>query len=251
MTKLMSVLAVLVVLPAPLDPDLDKAAAAAGAMTAYTGKVTVTLTGQNSGTTTMEIHVQPDSAVHIKCGDADYYRKGETLIRKDGDAWKTFETPARGDGKLDKATIELIALKHMKLPHEALKELAAKVGEVKKEASDGGPILTAPLNPEGAREFGSVMNKKGKGDAVGKKKDPLEYSGSIKIWLDAEGAMTKIEVTAQGKGTIKDRAVDYTKTTIIELCEVGKTKFEVPEDARKALGIETPKTEEPKKEDPK
>ena len=58
--------------------------------------------------------------------------------------------------------------------------------------------------------------------------------GSVKFWVK-DGLLSKYEIKVQGKVTVNgnDREVD--RTTKIEIKDIGSTKIEVPEDAKKKL----------------
>jgi hypothetical protein len=56
----------------------------------------------------------------------------------------------------------------------------------------------------------------------------------VKFWLK-DGVLTKYEVKV--KGTVKWNDNDYEndRTTTVEIKDVGKTKLEVPDDAKKKV----------------
>ena len=58
--------------------------------------------------------------------------------------------------------------------------------------------------------------------------------GSTKFWLK-EDALTKYEFNIQGKVTAGEREIDVNQTIAVEIKEVGKTKIEVPDEAKTAL----------------
>ena len=204
------------------DEDLDKAAAKASEMGNYT--CTVKIEGGRGAGGSVTLKVQPDSAQYLKGAEVEGYRKGEKLVTKEGDAWKVAEKPQKPaeGGKPDKKAVALAMLAKMKAPHEALKGIGEKIKDVKRADSDGGRCYSGDLTAEAARDFGSGGMAKG---------DKAEFTGTAKIWTNGDGVITKYEIAT----TMKAKEKDITKTVTVEISDVGSTKYEVPEDAKKAL----------------
>lgn len=220
------------------DEELDKAAAKAAAMDNYTFKVTTKIEGIGKGTPGDKptvVQVQKETPWHITAGDTEAYRSGETVVTKSDEDWKKLEAPAKPEKgtKPDFRQIALQGLKTMKTAGEMLKEVGTKIKEVKREDSDGGKCFSGELTPEAAKEFGAVSM--GKGGGGGGKGPVLEYTGTIKVYVNGTGDVTKLEITTEGKGTIKEKEVTIKKSQTIEISDVGTTKVEIPEDAKKAL----------------
>jgi hypothetical protein len=60
--------------------------------------------------------------------------------------------------------------------------------------------------------------------------------GSMKFWVK-DGMLAKYTYTVRGKVTFlqQQRQVDYDRTTIVEIRDVGDTKLEVPKEAFKKI----------------
>jgi len=115
-------------------------------------------------------------------------------------------------------------LQAVKTPAMELTDLASKTKELKKD----GDVYSSDLTEAGAKELLSF------GRRGGNAPEPKNAKGSIKIWLKS-GALTKYVVNVQGTVNFngEDRDVDRTSTT--EIKDVGTTKLEVPEPAKKKL----------------
>jgi hypothetical protein len=58
--------------------------------------------------------------------------------------------------------------------------------------------------------------------------------GSMKFWIK-DGALIKYEFKLKGKVSFNENEFDNDRTTTIEIKDVGTTKLNVPEDAKKKL----------------
>lgn len=109
-------------------------------------------------------------------------------------------------------------------PADDLLLLAAQSADLK--AADG--VISGDLTPAALAErltFGR-----------GGPNPPRNASGSVKVWLK-DGALAKLQVHVKGTVTGRngeDREIDRTTTT--EIKEVGSTKVQVPDTAKKKLG---------------
>ena len=108
-------------------------------------------------------------------------------------------------------------LRNFKAPAAQAADLATTTKEIKKE----GEVYSGDLTEEGAKaqfRFGTVSNAK----------------GSVKFWVK-DGALTKFEFKATGKVDFNGNEIDVDRTTTVEVKEVGATKVNVPEEAKKKL----------------
>ena len=108
-------------------------------------------------------------------------------------------------------------LRNFKTPAAQAGELASGAKELKKD----GDVYSGDLTDEGAKaqfRFGSVSNPK----------------GSVKFWLK-DGALSKYEFKVQGKVDFNGNEIDVDRATTVEIKDVGTTKLEVPEAAKKKL----------------
>ncbi|MBI4565679.1 MAG: hypothetical protein HY716_13375 [Planctomycetes bacterium] len=223
--------------------DLEQALSKATEMTNYSCKIASRMEGGGGrggrgDMVATELRIQADAPWHLKRRETEAYKKGEAFVAKDKDGhWKKVERPQRrqGDrrGRGDRGQMELLMLRNLRAPHEVLKGLGSKLKDVKREDSDGGACFTGRLTPEAAREFGGM----GQGRRGGGGDEPdLEYSGSVKIWITDGGAVARYEIETETKGEVRGRDINLKRTQKVEISDVGRTEFSVPEEARKALG---------------
>jgi len=114
-------------------------------------------------------------------------------------------------------------LRNFKAPAAELSDIAGKIKEVKKE----GDVCSGDLTETGAQELLSFGRRGGPGEAK-------DAKGSVKVWLKS-GMPTKYELKLQGKMNFNGEDRDVDRTMTVELKEVGSTKIEVPEPAKKKL----------------
>ena len=99
-----------------------------------------------------------------------------------------------------------------------------------------------------AKAKGSRKTRRVKGPDGSRRKELLSFGpprgggsppvsnakGSVKFWLK-EGALQKYEFKVKGLINFGGNEVDVDRATTVEIKEVGTTKVEVPEDAKKKL----------------
>jgi hypothetical protein len=108
-------------------------------------------------------------------------------------------------------------VRNFKTPGAQAVELASAVTELKKE----GDVYSGALTEEGLKtqfRFGQPKNPK----------------GTAKFWVK-DGVLTKFETKVQAKVDFNGNEVDVDRTTTTETKEVGTTKVNIPEAAKKKL----------------
>ncbi len=207
---------------AGLGEELDKATAKAGAMTNYSCTITVRtegMGGEGQEQQSIELQVQPGAAWHLKAGDFEAFKKGDTLAAKEGAAWK----------RLDKSAKQAIALSVVRGAHETLRELkSSSFKALKRDDSESGRCYAGELTEAALRQ----LDQGGRG---GDRSLP-KPSGNAKIWVSGDGAVTKFEVYIESKMKSADNQEVMVKRMITaEIRDIGTTKYDVPPEAAKAL----------------
>lgn len=108
-------------------------------------------------------------------------------------------------------------IKNLKAPVTQATELAGAVTELKKD----GDTYAGDLTEAGAKaqfRFGTATNAK----------------GSVKFWVK-DGVLVKYEFKVTGKVDFNGNEMDVDRATTVEIKDVGTTKVEVSEDAKKKL----------------
>ena len=159
-------------------------------------------------------------------------RKGDKAVVKTPDGWKTAdELPppgGGGGGGQDPAVRAAMMGRRMlgvKAPADEAGSFADKIKELK--SADGA--LSGELTEDGAKEM-LTLGRRGGGSA------PKEAKGTVKYWLK-DGMLSKVELKVSGKVIGRDGEERSTsRTSVTEIKDIGSTKVEVADDAKKKLG---------------
>ena len=141
--------------------------------------------------------------------------KGDKAVITDQDGWKTAAELEGGEGR---GRFMGRLVRNFKAPAAQVTELVAGIKELKKD----GDAYSGDLTEEGAKaqfRMGNTTNPK----------------GSVKFWLK-DGALSKYELKLTGKVEFNGNERDVDRATTTEIKEVGTTKVNVPEAAKKKLG---------------
>jgi hypothetical protein len=176
--------------------------------------------------------------VTYKMGDTavEVVVKGDKAAVKTADGWKSSDEVAAAagganadagqGGRRDPSSFMVRRALGMKLPAAEAADLAGKAQGLKEE---GGAIV-GTLPEETVKEILSRRGGRRGGDAGGNAPTVTGAKGSVTFWIK-DGVLVKYEVSYQG--TVGDRQTN--RTTVTEIKDVGTTKVEVPEDAKKKL----------------
>ncbi len=153
--------------------------------------------------------------------------KGAKAAVKTADGWKSADDiQGGGGGRPDPASTFARGLKSFKSPAVTAEGLVDKVGELKK-GEEG--LYSGDLTEEGAKELLSAGGRQG-----GNPPTVAEPKGTVKFWVK-DGVLVKYELNVQGKVTMGQRETAVNRTTTVEIKDVGATKFEVSDDAKKIV----------------
>ena len=147
---------------------------------------------------------------------------------KTEDGWQSLADAAKdnGDGGFNPARFMAMRLQTYKAPATEAKDLLAKTKSIAK-AED---VYSGDLTEEGAKALMSFGPPRGGGEGP----EISGAKGSAKFWLK-DGVLTKYEMKVQGTISFNGNDRDIDRTTTIEIKEVGTTKIEVPDEAKKKL----------------
>jgi hypothetical protein len=156
--------------------------------------------------------------VTISFGDnlTEAAMKGDKAVvtNQDGD-WQSASELEGGEGR---GRFLGRMMRSFKTPATQATELATATKELKKE----GDVYSGDLTEEGAKaqfRFGTATGAK----------------GSVKFWVK-DGVLSKLEYKVTGKVDFNGNEVDVDRATTTEIKDVGTTKVNVPEAAKKKLG---------------
>lgn len=145
-------------------------------------------------------------------------------VVKTDDGWKTADELGQGGQGGGRRGVGLLRTRR---PDVEIGALADKVKDLK--AADGA--ISGDLTEEGAKELMTF----GRGRQGGQGAGPKNAKGSVKVWLK-EGAVAKLEVKTSGTVSFNGEDRDVASTRTVEIKDVGTTKLDVPDEARKKLG---------------
>ncbi len=222
--------------------DVNNAAKALGDKSNYSWKQTLDL-GPNSqftpgptegktekgGYTWLSSSFQDNTSVGLA--------KDSKVAVKTEDGWKTADELTAGGGGggvggggggFNPGTFMARRMQNLKAPAAELQDLVSKTKEIKKD----GDAYSGDLTEDGAKALltmGGFRRRNGNPPPA-----PTDAKGSVKVWLK-DGAVTKYEYKVSGKMEFNGESRDIERTTTIEIKDVGTTKIDVPDDAKKKL----------------
>ena len=166
-------------------------------------------------------------AMTVRDTKYEVVRKGEKGAIKIGEEWKTFEEAAQGgaDGQPNPGRFLGAFLRNQKTPAALATDLVSKMKDVQK--TDDG--WSGDLTEEGVKE---LMAFRGRG---GNQAPEIKNAkGNAKLSAK-DGTISKIVYQVQGTVTFNNEDRDINRTTTIDITEVGTTKVEVAEEAKKKV----------------
>jgi hypothetical protein len=143
-----------------------------------------------------------------------------TATGQDGD-WQTLAQMEDSEGPM---RFLAMRLRTFKSPAEQVAEVAQGIATLKKE----GEIYSGDLSEEGAKKLLSFRPSQGDGPSISNAK------GSAKFWVK-DGVLTKYELKVKGSMSFNGNDVDMDRTSTVEIKDVGTTKVNVPDEAKKKL----------------
>jgi hypothetical protein len=142
---------------------------------------------------------------------------GDKLAVKWGEAWQSGAELPESNAWIARR------FKDYKAPAAEVADLVAKAHELK--PVEGG-ALGGALTEAGAKEVFGRWSRAGT-EVTGAK-------GSVKFWLK-DGLLVKYEYNLQAQITVNQEARKIDRTTTVDFKDVGKTRLELPAEAKKKL----------------
>jgi hypothetical protein len=156
--------------------------------------------------------------------------KGDKGAVKTREGWQSLaelNQPAsdQGGGAPGRGRMYGRMLQNYKAPGAEVVDLAGKLKGLKKE----GDAIVGEMTEEGAKSMMMFGRRAG-----GNGPEISNAKGSAKFWLK-DGALSKFEYNVKGTITFNNNDRDVDRTTTVEIKDVGTTKVEVPDEAKKKL----------------
>lgn len=220
-------IATLVTLALALQSDeLGQAVKKATEMESYAFKIDVQ-PGKGKKPPLVEGKYQKDQPMALKSGSTEGFKKAAVVVVKDGEDYKRVDKPKKA-GK--KGANPGVSFYDVKMPHEELEGLDKGFDKVEKAAEKDGDctVWSGTLLPESARKFGSTGSK-------AEVKGNYTYSGTAKVWINAQGVLSKYSYSLEIKGQNNKGEFTLHPQKTVELSEVGTAKIDLPDAAKKVL----------------
>jgi hypothetical protein len=203
------------------DDEFAKAIEKGAALERYTFQ-TDEKPGKGAGTG-VEGAYQKGQPVSFKADQFAFYKSGDALVYKMGDAWKRSKRGIESDPLTVLGSVAKVNA--ARLPHEEIASLGKALTDVKKSdrPDDGCTVYSGDLTPEGAAKLA-----------------PTEFhdvarAGTAKIWVNGDGVPVKYRWSIRLQGTLGNAQIDGTAEKTVKLGDIGSAKVEAPEAAKKAL----------------
>jgi len=116
-------------------------------------------------------------------------------------------------------------LRNFKAPAAEAQDLASKASDLKKDDD----AYAADLSADAAKSLMTRFRRPG-----GEAPEVSDPKGSVKFWTK-DGNLSKYQYHVKGKMNFNGNDIDIDRTTTVEIKQVGDTKVDVPEEAKKKL----------------
>jgi len=177
--------------------------------------------------------------MHFGDNTREMIRKGEKVVIHTDDGWQTPEemAAARGNDQNNQGQGRRRGrgrgMGNFTLPADEIKRLADST----KGLQQSGDVISGDMSEDGVKQF-MMFGRRGRrgGNAQGQGNGPeiSNAKGTVKFWVD-NGNINKVEYHVTGTVSFNGNDRDIDRTTTITIKDVGSTKVEVPEDAKKKL----------------
>jgi hypothetical protein len=153
---------------------------------------------------------------------------GKTVINSPDNGWQTLEELQndQGQGRFMAMMAGNVAIPAVQ---------ATNLVDLAKAITKDGDAYVSDLS-EGAAKALLSMRRRG-GPGGGAAPEIADAKGSVKFWIK-DGVLAKYELKVSGKMSINGEDRDMSRTTTVEVKDVGTTKIEVPDGAKKKLNPE-------------
>ena len=162
--------------------------------------------------------------VKLSFGDntTEFVKKGESaaVTNPDGD-WQSLTNLDSSEGP---GRFMVNIVRNFKTPDAQAAQLAANTKDLKKD----GDVYSSDLTEDGAKAILTFGGRRGNGPNI------TNPSGSVKFWVK-DGTLTKYEFKVKGTVSFNGNDMDVDRDTTVEIKDVGTTKMDAPDAAKKLL----------------
>lgn len=210
--------------------DLEKAIKDLAGKANYSWKTTVAVpesAGNRFRMGPTEGQAEKDGLIHVSMTMGEnktemaLQGKKAAILGQDG-AWQSVEELSTSEGP---GRFAGTMARNFKAPTTQAADLVGFTKELKKE----GDAYAADLTEDGIKQLLSF--RRGTGAEAPAVANP---KGNAKFWVK-DGVLTKYEFHVEGTVTFNGNDREMNRTTTVEIKDVGTTKVQVPEEAKKKL----------------
>lgn len=221
------------VLAAAESDDVKAAAKKLGEQKNYSWKTTVVVPEGSQfrpGPTEGKTEKDGYTFLSLSFGDntTEAVVKGDKGAAKMEGEWRSLADMAQDTGQ--PGAFMARRLQNYRTPAQEAEDLAGKAKDLKKE----GDAYSADLSEDGAKDLLRFRGGRRGGGGGGGGPEPKNAKGSAKFWVK-DGQLAKYEYKVSGTINFGGEDRDVERTTTVEIKDVGTTKIEVPEDAKKKM----------------
>jgi hypothetical protein len=165
---------------------------------------------------------QKGEPVYFKVEQIEFFKKGDKLVYKQDDKWQRTKTGVESD------PLRILGpsakVRETVLPHEELNGLEKELRDIKAQPSQGhASAFGAKLTIDACKKLLLPSDRE------------LAKGGTITFELDKDGNLVQYDVAIDIQGKRGNAEVSGTVNRGVRFVDVGKTKVEAPDAARKAL----------------
>lgn len=219
--------------------DVQKAARKTSELTNYSFRIELAFEGGPGGgghPPATQARYDKDIGLYGKVGEtAEFVKIADKVAFTDREGnWRRppqGQSGGRGYGMMG------LFLRNLKAPHEDVKGLDARFKKIEKQNNreNGCDVYAGELTEEAAREILPMRR-------ILDRLQDAEISGEAKLWVNSDGILVRYEIRCVVKANFNGNDFEMTFTRTTELSDIGTTKVEIPDEAKKLL-------EEEKKDD--
>ena len=166
------------------------------------------------------------TSVKMSFGDntTELIKKGDKIAftNRDGE----WQVPADVENEQGPARFMAGMARNFKAPTAQATDIAGATKELKKD----GDVYAGDLTEQGAKEL--MRFRRGGGGGNGP--EIKDAKGSARFWIK-DGVLSKYEFKVTGSMSFNGNDIDVDRATTVEIKDIGSTKVEVPEGAKKKL----------------
>ena len=160
-------------------------------------------------------------------------KKGDkAAIKTPDNGWKTPAELAQDQGQPGPGRFMGRMVQGMQPPAKTAEELVADAKELTPSASGDG--WSGPLSEDGAKKAMMPGGRRGGGQAQGQGPQVTNAKGDVKFYTK-DGVLAGYELHVTGSIDFNGNTRDIDRTTTVQISDVGSTKVEIPDEAKKKL----------------